>query len=181
MPAGLADTYIAYKFIKMLALPFDKTDAYKLGIIDSKGKRIKTKEADDAAKNAGLKYTNLHRIVFNMKRLLAKLPFGRSKIAGFAAALWFLKEEARRLGVKDETLVERAFLDYTQSKGIAFDTLNESFLCSETIEPGTYVLNKEKTIIVEETLNPIGNIFGIPVFRHGDDVFSEEDLNEKTN
>ena len=66
MPAGLADTYIAYKFIKMLALPFRKTDAYKLGIIDDDGKRIKTKEADDAARNAGLKYTNLHRIVFRL-------------------------------------------------------------------------------------------------------------------
>lgn len=176
MPAGLADTYIAYKFIKMLALPFRKTDAYKLGIIDDDGKRIKTKEADDAARNAGLKYTNLHRIVFNMKRLLAKIPLGRTKIAGFAAALWFLKEEARRLGVKDDTLVERAFLDYTESKGIRFDTLNESFRCGETIEPGTYVLNNEKTIIVEETLTPIGNIFGIPVFRQDDDVFAEEDI-----
>ena len=176
MPAGLADTYIAYKFIKMLALPFKKTDAYKLGIIDDDGTRIRTKEADDAARNAGLKYTNLHRIVFNMKRLLAKIPLGRTKIAGFAAALWFLKEEARRLGVKDDTLVERAFLDYTKSKGIGFDTLNESFQCSETIEPGTYVLNNEKTIIVEEALTPIGNIFGIPVFRQGDAVFSEEDI-----
>ena len=48
MGIGLVDTYLAYKFIKMLATPWKKTDAYKLGIIDKKGKRIKSEEADDA-------------------------------------------------------------------------------------------------------------------------------------
>ena len=49
MGIGLVDTYLAYKFIKMLATRWKKTDAYKLGIIDEKGKRIRTPEADKAS------------------------------------------------------------------------------------------------------------------------------------
>ena len=63
MGIGLVDTYLAYKFIKMLATPWKKTDAYKLGIIDRNGKRIRSEEADDAARNAGSKYTNIHKDV----------------------------------------------------------------------------------------------------------------------
>ena len=50
MGLGLVDTFLAYKFIKMLATPFKKMDAYKLGIIDAKGKRIKSAEADEAVR-----------------------------------------------------------------------------------------------------------------------------------
>jgi len=35
------DIFVAYKFIKILTTPFDKTDAYKLGLIDEKGKILK--------------------------------------------------------------------------------------------------------------------------------------------
>ena len=35
---GILDAFVAYKFVKLLSTPFDKTDAYKLGIIDEKGK-----------------------------------------------------------------------------------------------------------------------------------------------
>ena len=177
MPAGLADTYIAYKFILMLSTPFNKMDAYKLGIIDAKGKRIRTDEADAAAKNAGLKYTNLHKIVINLKRLLSKIPLGKSSIAGFAAALYFLKEEADRMGVKDNTIIERAFLDYAETKGLKFDLLNESFACSKTIEPGSYRIN-EMEFTVDESIDPIGEVFGIPVFSYHGLVFAEEDLRE---
>ena len=35
------DSLIAYRILKLLVTPFDKTDAYKLGIIDAKGKELK--------------------------------------------------------------------------------------------------------------------------------------------
>ena len=66
MGIGLVDTYLAYKFIKMLTQPFKKMDAYKLGIIDKNGKRIKSEEADDAARKAGSKYTNIHKVIINI-------------------------------------------------------------------------------------------------------------------
>ena len=34
------DLFVTYRFIKLLTTPFQKTEAYKLGIIDNKGNRI---------------------------------------------------------------------------------------------------------------------------------------------
>ena len=33
------DLFVTYRFIKLLVTPFEKTEAYKLGIIDKDGKR----------------------------------------------------------------------------------------------------------------------------------------------
>ena len=34
------DLFVSYRFLKLLTTPFEKSDAYKLGIIDKKGHRI---------------------------------------------------------------------------------------------------------------------------------------------
>ena len=34
------DLFVTYRFLKLLTTPFNKTDAYKLGIIDKNGHRI---------------------------------------------------------------------------------------------------------------------------------------------
>jgi hypothetical protein len=79
------------RILYILVTSFDKTDAFKLGIIDAEGnplkkiKDLKTSEEKDA-------YDMLDRLVFSLKRLLAKLPGGSSKIASLAAAYWLVKE-----------------------------------------------------------------------------------------
>ena len=35
------DLFVTYRFIKLLVTPFEKTDAFKLGVIDEKGHRVK--------------------------------------------------------------------------------------------------------------------------------------------
>jgi hypothetical protein len=75
----------------MFVTPFDKTPAYRLGIIDEKGKILR-KMADlrtDEERNA---YTYLHRLVFNLKRILNKLPGGESKLKNIVAAFFLIKE-----------------------------------------------------------------------------------------
>tara|TARA_Y100001936_G_C16090385_1_gene685593 strand:- start:781 stop:1083 length:303 start_codon:yes stop_codon:yes gene_type:complete len=91
--SAIIDTYITYRIIKTLVKPWKEQDAYKLGIIDEKGKvlkkskELKTKEEKDA-------YTTLIRFIFNLKRLLSKLPGGSSKMGSYAAAaILLLKEE----------------------------------------------------------------------------------------
>jgi hypothetical protein len=87
----MIDNLIAFRILYMLVTSFDKTDAFKLGIIDAEGnplkkiKDLKTSEEKDA-------YDMLDRLVFSLKRLLAKLPGGSSKIASLAAAYWLVKE-----------------------------------------------------------------------------------------
>ena len=43
------DLFVTYRFLKLLTQPFEKTDAYKLGIIDKKGHRILKKDSTKPA------------------------------------------------------------------------------------------------------------------------------------
>jgi len=87
----IIDNLIAYKVLRMLVTNFTDTEAFKLGIIDAKGKNLRkantlsTKEEKDA-------YTFLNRLVFNMKKIINRLPGGESKIKSLTAALWLVKE-----------------------------------------------------------------------------------------
>ena len=87
----MIDNLIAFRILYMLVTSFDKTDAFKLGIIDSDGnplkkiKNFKTQDEKDA-------YDMLDRLVFSLKRLLSKVPGGSSKLASLAAAYWLVKE-----------------------------------------------------------------------------------------
>ena len=67
------DLFVTYRFIKLLVTPFEKTEAFKLGIIDKDGNRIKEEGTNKpttlrtiAEKNA---YTILHKLVFNIKKI----------------------------------------------------------------------------------------------------------------
>lgn len=91
MASRLIDNLIAYRILYMLVTPFVDTKAYKLGIIDDKGTNLrktstlKTSEERDA-------YTYLNRLVFNMKKILGKLPGGDSRLKNLVAALFLVKE-----------------------------------------------------------------------------------------
>ena len=39
--ARIVDNMVAYRILKMLVKPFPETDAYRLGIIDAKGKNLR--------------------------------------------------------------------------------------------------------------------------------------------
>ena len=94
------DLFVTYRFLKLLTTPFEKTDAYKLGIIDKDGNRIRQEKSTKPAvalatselKNA---YTILHKLVFNIKKLFAKVPGLRTKVGTYAAALFYLKIHSR--------------------------------------------------------------------------------------
>src|SRR6056300_208700 len=87
-----ADLVYTFRFLRLLTTPFEKTKAFELGIIDKDGKRDKkgVPYIDTPEKKSA--YTAFHRIVFNIKKLLAKAPGGSSKIASYAAALFLIKE-----------------------------------------------------------------------------------------
>jgi hypothetical protein len=87
----LVDNLIAFRIVRMLVTPFAETDAFKYGIIDAEGNPIKKlKDLRTMAEKDS--YTMLHRMVFRMKRMLAKLPGGESKLASFTAAYFLVKE-----------------------------------------------------------------------------------------
>jgi len=85
------DLFMIYQFLRRLVKPFNKWDAYKEGVIDRNGKvLIPKKERTKKQKDAWGYYD---RLLANLKKLLAKVPGGRSRLASFAAALLLLREQ----------------------------------------------------------------------------------------
>ena len=185
------DAVIAYRVLKLLVTPFNKTKAFELGIIDEKGKvLIKSKQinksfpAGSARANARKAYTLLIRFVFNLKRLLGKVgvrgPLGSSA----AAALAFFKEEAgEQLSETAALDIEREIYKHITSEGFEFD-LSENY--GEPLTEGTYkakhniyndegdiVINIDEEVYFKETTDII---MGYDVFKHKDIYLTTEDL-----
>ena len=110
------DNIIAFRILKLLTTPFEETEAYKLGIIDKKGKELKRMR--DLHTDSELQaYTLLHRLVFRLKKIIERVPIDNKKIVSYAAALALIKEsleknnepldlETQFLGICNEELTE---------------------------------------------------------------------------
>ena len=85
------DLFVVYRFLKLLVTPWKKQEAYKLGIIDDKGKALK-KARDLTTEAERTAFTLLHRLVFNLKRIMNKIPGVRTQLGTYATALFLLKE-----------------------------------------------------------------------------------------
>ena len=85
------DLFVTYRFLKLLVTPWKKQEAYKQGIVDANGKALK-KARDLETEAQRESFTLLHRLVFNCKRIMQKIPFVRSQLGTYATALFLLKE-----------------------------------------------------------------------------------------
>ena len=89
-----ADLVYTIRFLKLLVTPIEKTKAFEAGIIDENGKKRKdfnTNSTDDREAYRS-HYTPFHRLVFNLKKIMAKAPGGSSVVARYGAALALIKE-----------------------------------------------------------------------------------------
>ncbi len=176
---GLVNAFIAYKFIKILAQPWEKTDAFRLGIIDKNGKLLRKrntlKTAEELKSN-----TIIHTLVWKVKRILTKLQVGKSRLGSLAAAMWFLKEELQC----DTQLIEESLISCLGDFGIDPEefkkqSLKESFENDTIIESGIYRYNNH-LITLEEELTSFDAVLDIPLFfintGNGKYVFSKDEL-----
>ena len=183
------DLFVTYRFIKLLVTPFEKTDAYKLGIIDENGNRVMpppTKGGVRQTKPASLNtseeknaYTILHKLVFNIKKIFSKVPGLRTKLGSYAAALFLLKDTFKE-SVDDPDVFEKEFMKYLKEQGYEIDdTINEEIIgFGEVLPKGEYVLvndilNKEEEeltakkgdkVSVFKDEPPIDTILGVEIF-----------------
>ena len=119
------DLFVTYRFLKLLTTPFSKMDAFKYGIIDKDGNRIKKENSDEVAvdlttsqlKNS---YTILHKLVFNIKKIFAKIPGLRTKVGTYAAALFLLKDTFKE-SVEHPDVFEKEFIKYLKEKNVELD------------------------------------------------------------
>ena len=186
----IIDALVAYRVLKILVTPFNKTQAFKLGIIDDKGKvLIKSKQFQDkfglrAAGEARKSYTLLIRFVFNLKRLLSKVGIRGPLGSSAAAALAFFKEEAgEQLSDNAALDIEREVYKYITSEGFEFD-LSENY--GEPLTEGTYkvkhdIYNDEGDVVINinesiEFTNTEDCIMGYDVFKYNGVYLTTEDL-----
>ncbi len=85
------DLFVVYRFLKLLVTPWEKQEAFKLGIIDKNGKALK-RARDLGLESERSAFTLLHRLVFNCKRIMNKIPGVRTQLGTYATALFLLKE-----------------------------------------------------------------------------------------
>ena len=168
------DLLITYRVIKLLVTPWKKQEAYKYGIIDDNGKvlrkakEIKTSKEKDS-------YTLLHRFVFNLKRLLAFVPGGKSKLGSYAAALGLLLKEQKDINTVElertlyKHLVDNKLIAYGDdlNESVGFDYLPEGrFTVIDNLED----LNGQKTaevgdiVYTTENQKPFDNYFGVNLY-----------------
>ena len=152
------DLFVTYRFIKLLTTPFDKTDAYKMGIIDKDGFRtdkILYKQSEQSA------YTVLHKLVFNIKRLFAKVPGLRTRLGTYAAALFLLKDTFKE-HVEDPQVFEKECLNFLKENDIELDNtiVEEVSLDNGKLSKGIYVLTQDVVATGEEDTDNIDALIG---------------------
>jgi len=171
------DAVIAYRVLKLLVTPFNRTKAFELGIIDEKGKVLK-KSRDIKNAEERNAYTLLIRFVFNLKKLLAKIgirgPLGSAAAAAFA----FFKEE-----YGNNVEVEKVIYNHLKEQGFEFQ-IDENY--GEPLTEGTYkvkhdiynsegeiVINMDESVEFKETTD---TIMGYDVFKYNGVYLTTEDL-----
>ena len=166
-----ADLAYTFRFIRMMALDWKDWDAYKLGIIDENGKRQRNVKLDNDEKKSA--YTPFVRLAANLKRLVAKVPGGGSRLGSFASALFLIKEKVGEKGIKsicEEMNIE--VLDFLNEK-------NEWFLLDEKqLSPGIYKVTNPKLlngscaemvwpkdqVRIQDDCFPVGDVFGVDIY-----------------
>ena len=133
-----ADTYYTYRLMRTLATSWTDQEAYALGIIDENGKVLR-KASSLTTQEEKSAYTLFHRLSFNLKRILEALPFGKSRLGSFAAALFLIKEETGLSERQLQILLDKLEVDFE-------DDLSEStwnMIDDDTLSPGTYSLVRD--------------------------------------
>ena len=182
------DLFVTYRFIKLLVTPFEKTDAYKLGIIDENGNRVipppvagvrQTKPTPLRTTEEKNAYTILHKLVFNIKKIFAKVPGLRTKLGTYAAALFLLKDTFKE-SVDDPDVFEKEFMKYLKEQGYEIDdSISEEVIgFGEVLPKGEYtlvndILNKEEEELTAKKGDkveafddepPIDTVLGVEIF-----------------
>ena len=161
---GAVDLFITYKFLRLLVTPWKKTDAFEAGVIDDKGKLlVKIKDQSSAQKKT---YDVFERLVFNIKRILEKIPFGKGMVKSYVAALLLLREET---GMAEEDILKVL-------EDLGYDTsldLNEEF---KEVFNGQHILNHDilestkGTIVNLDSIEPVDYFAGVPIYKTRENI-----------
>jgi len=171
MATRALDTIITFRVLKLLTTKWEDQAAFKVGLIDDKGKRIKKEKVDTTERKNS--YTFLHRLIFNLKRIIEMIPFGKTRIASYAAALFLIKEHCDLTGTK----LDKEVFKYLQEAGLLEEGLMEDFIPINKLQnERTYTLIRPLIIdenvdaergdtIIHSGAKPAAKVYGVSVFK----------------
>jgi len=104
----IVDTVLTYQFIKKLTTPFDQWPAYKLGLIDAKGNFLKDRTRFNSQEKNALGLFDI--MIVNLKKLIALIPGGASRMGTVAATLLLLRSKPIKEDI-DTNELEKEFFE----------------------------------------------------------------------
>ena len=151
------DLFVAYRFLRILTTAWEDQEAFKLGIIDKDGKLLRKANTLTTAEEKKA-FTLLHRLVFNLKRILHKIPVVRSKLGTYATALYLLKQHFENQ-VEEEDTIEKAFTGWLKDNG---------YLTQEELEEAY----QQSAFEIDEAVIGIGQTLPKGSYRLTQDIFA---------
>lgn len=161
----IVDNLAALRIVWLLATPFEKFEAYKLGLIDENGNKLKKAETAEE-KNAT---SMLHRLAWNLKKIIALAPGGKTRIGSLVAAYLLMKEAHEN--DYDELQLEESLLDKFQVyRNVRF--IEEELMVEEAI----------RALFEDAPANAAGSAVSTdaPVIRRGGRKFASFELDDET-
>lgn len=168
-----ADLAYTIRFITLMSTPFESMDAYKLGIIDKDGTRMKNVKLDSDQKREA--YTPFIRLAVNLKRLVSNIPGGGTRLGSLASALYLIKENYK---LEDKNI--KKILEKFDVEPLDFITERSEWFVvgNDMLSPGLYrisapkmlnvsydfLANAKDLIRVKEDCYPVGDVFGINIY-----------------
>lgn len=164
-----ADLVYAFRFLKLLTTKWEDTKAFELGLIDKNGKKLKKATTSEEKKAVTL----FMRLVFNIKRLISKVPGGKTSIASYAAALYLIKEHTGMSEYKMAEVLKKSGYEPDDTE------LTEGWIIKDSVLlPGRYQLTEDilspttgetigrkgTSVSVSENCSPIDTIFNAHIY-----------------
>ena len=114
MAGKIVDAAMTYALIKRLVTPFEKWPAYDLGIIDADGKVLKPRKTltTDEKQSWG----RFDIMAANLKKIIQKLPGGKTRLVSIAAAAFLFKEG---IDIRSVQSMENSLAQYIKEDGMA--------------------------------------------------------------
>lgn len=163
-----ADLAFTFRFLRMLVMKWESWDAYKLGIIDDSGKRVRGVSLDTDEKKSA--YTPFIRLVANIKKLV-----GQNKFTSLASALYLMKEQHSLSDDTVEHIMKEANIDTTD---LMLESSSWFVINDHQLAPGVYkvkeakllntscedIVNPHDKIRVADDCYPTGQVAGLDIY-----------------
>ena len=153
MPKGIIDIGLMYAFIKRLVTPFTEWDAFKEGVIDEDGKVLISPDKRNIAQRDSYGYYD--RVVANLKKIIALVPYGKTRFATFASALLLMREDKLPTNREDLRILVEEYMEeiHNYIPEEIVNTVGNNIGSDTTNDPPKRKKRKKKTVTGERRIS----------------------------